>query len=107
MNTYSVKRITIIGDNDVGYRIVDEVVALGATGYTYDVVHGKGDRGIRPRHTKPPNARIEVVATKEVAEKIMEHIATNYFGNYAMIAFLDDVQVIRGPKFGAKIITEG
>lgn len=107
MNTFPMKRVTIIGDDDVGYRIVEEALALGATGYTYDVVSGKGDRGIRPRHTQPPNARIEVIATKEVAQQILEHVANNYFEKYAMIAFLDDVAVVRGAKFGAKPVTKG
>jgi len=37
-----------------------------------------------------------------VAQRILEHIVEHYFANYAMIAFLDDVEVVRGEKFGAK-----
>jgi len=102
MNTVRMKRITIIGDENVRYRIVKEIKGLGATGYTDCIVHGEGDRGIRPRHAEPANVRIEVIATPEVAHQIFEHIAANYFENYAMIAFLDDVEVLRGEKFGAK-----
>ena len=101
MNTVRVKRVTIIGDDDVAYRIVQEIQELGATGYTYAVVHGKGQRGIRPRRAEPSNAKIEVIATAKVAQRILEHIAENYFDQYAMIAFLDDVEVLRGEKFGA------
>ena len=104
MKTVPMKRITIIGDDNVGYRITQEVLALGATGYTYYVVHGKGARGIRPRHAEPPNANIQVIATPEIAHRILEHIATKYFDKYAMIAFLDDVEVVRGEKFGPKVI---
>lgn len=102
MNTVPMKRITIIGDENVRYRIVKEVKELGATGYTDYIVNGQGDRGIRPRHAEPANVKIEVIATPEVASRIFEHIAANYFENYAMIAFLDDVDVMRGNKFGAK-----
>lgn len=99
MKTVSMKRISIIGDITVQYRIVQEVQELGATGYTCFPVEGKGQRGIRPRHAEPANAKIEVVATPEVAMRILEHISQHYFEHYAMIAFLDDVEVLRGEKF--------
>jgi nitrogen regulatory protein P-II 2 len=102
LQTVPMKRITIIGDDTVKYRILQEIRELGATGYTDWVVHGKGARGVRPRHAEPANSKIEVIATPEVAQRILEHIAQRYFGNYAMIAFLDDVQVLRGEKFGGK-----
>ncbi len=100
--TVPMKRITIIGDDTVRYRIVKEIQELGCTGYTDYVVHGKGDRGVRPRHAEPGNAKIEVIATPEVAERILNHIEEHYFDKYAMIAFLDDVEVIRGEKFGGR-----
>lgn len=102
MNTVRMKRITIIGDENVRYRIVKEIKGFGATGYTDYLVHGEGDRGVRPRHAEPANVKIEVIATPEVAHKILEHMAANYFDNYAMIAFLDDVEVLRGDKFCPK-----
>jgi len=107
MKTVPMKRVTIIGDNTVEYRIIKEVHDLGATGHTCFLVHGQGARGVRPRHAEPGNTKIEVIATPEVAQRIIEHIAQHYFNNYAMIAFLDDVEVLRGEKFGAKVISEG
>jgi nitrogen regulatory protein P-II 2 len=98
------KRVTIIGDETVKYRILQEIERLGATGYTDCPAHGKGARGLRPRHAEPANAKIEVIATPELAGRILEHVAENYFDKYAMIAFLSDVEVIQGEKFGAKIL---
>jgi nitrogen regulatory protein P-II 2 len=106
MNTVPMKRVTIIGDDTVKYRILSELNGLGATGYTEFGVHGKGDRGLRPRHAEPCNAKIEVICTADLAGRILEHIAQNYFEKYAMIAFVDDVQVIRGEKFGAKLLPD-
>jgi nitrogen regulatory protein P-II 2 len=102
IQTVPMKRVTIIGDETVKYRILHEIERLGASGYTDCSAHGKGARGIRPRHAEPANARIEVIATAEVAGKILEHIAEHYLNNYAMIAFLSDVEVLQGEKFGAK-----
>jgi len=103
MNTVRMKRITMIGDNTVQYRILQEVRDMGATGYTCYPASGQGDRGIRPRHAEPANAKIEVIATPELAHRILEPVSKNYFDDYAMIAFLDDVEVVRGDKFATRV----
>ncbi|MGB7496515.1 MAG: hypothetical protein WBR26_17740 [Candidatus Acidiferrum sp.] len=102
MHTYLMKRIVIIGDNDVEYRLCKEVQELGATGYTIYTVRGEGARGIRPRRGESGNVKIEIIATQEIAHRILQHISDNYFHKYAMIAFIDDVEVLQGHKFGAK-----
>ena len=107
MKTVPMKRITIIGDESVRYRIVKEIHEMGATGYTDSVVHGWGTTGVRPRQGELANGKIEVIATPELAQRILEHVAQHYFENYAMIAFLDDVEVLRGEKFAAKTLTKG
>ena len=104
MKTFPMKRLTIIGDDTVRYRILKEIKEMGATGYTDCPVHGQGARGVRPRHAEPANSKIEVIATPEIAQRILEHIAKHYFDNYAMIAFLDDVEVLRAKKFGDTIL---
>jgi nitrogen regulatory protein P-II 2 len=102
IKTVPMKRVVIIGDETVEYRLVDEIHTVGATGFTYCLVHGEGTKGgERPRHAEPGNAKIEVICTAELADRILEHLMQNYFENYAMIAFVDDVQVVRGEKFGA------
>lgn len=101
MKTFRMKRLVIIGDECVRYRLVAEIQQMGAVGYTDYVVHGKGSRGVRPRHAEPPNVKIEVIATQKVVERIFQHVSENYFDKYAMIAFMDEVDVLRGAKFGA------
>ncbi len=103
MQTNLMKRIVIIGDTDVEYRLLKEILSFGATGYTCYGVRGQGGRGVRPRHAESGNTKIEVIASPEVAQKILEHVAKHYFDEYAMIAFLDDVEVLRAEKFGAKL----
>jgi len=102
MQMYVMKRVVIIGDSDVQYRLFKEMESLGATGYTYYAVRGEGARGIRPRHGESGNTKVEVIATAEVAHRIMKHLAEHYFNRYPMIAFLDEVEVLEGQKFGAQ-----
>jgi hypothetical protein len=59
-----------------------------------------------PGHAEPGNTKIEVIAASDVAQKILEHVALHYLNNYAMIAFMDDVEVLRGDKFVATVLHE-
>jgi nitrogen regulatory protein P-II 2 len=104
MKTVPMKRVIIVVDATVEYRILDELHALGATGHTSYSVHGGGAKGVRPRHAESGNTKIEVIATAELADKILEHIANRYFKKTAIIVFTDDVEVLRGEKFGAKTL---
>jgi nitrogen regulatory protein P-II 2 len=101
MKTVRMKRLTIIVENSIEYLVAQDAHELGATGFTYTVVHGQGAKGTRPNRWQGPNAKIEIIATPEVAERIFEHVAKKYFDEYATIAFMDDVEVLRGQKFGA------
>jgi nitrogen regulatory protein P-II 2 len=64
------------------------------------------DKGRAAKARGTENTKIEVIATPEVAQKIFEHVVLHYFDNYALIAFFDDVEVLRGDKFGATILHE-
>jgi nitrogen regulatory protein P-II 2 len=72
-----------------------EIHDLGATSSTFYVVQEVGAQGRRPRQAESANVKIEVICTVEVADKILPHVEKNYFPNYAMIAFVDDVEVAR------------
>jgi len=102
METVVLKRVVIIGDCDLEARLLKEILALGATGYTCHEVRGQGARGVRPRYEKPGNIKIEVIASREVARKILEHVAENYFEDYAMIGFIGDVEVLEGQQFAGR-----
>lgn len=99
METVILKRVVIIGDCDLEARLLKEILALGATGYTCYEVRGQGARGVRPRFEKTGNLKIEVIASREVAQKILEHVSDKYFEDYAMIGFIDDVEVLEGQQF--------
>jgi hypothetical protein len=53
------KRVIIIGDEIVEHRLAKETHDLGATGFTFYIVHGVGAKGQRPRHAESANVKIE------------------------------------------------
>lgn len=84
-------------------KIIDEA---GATGYTVVDAGGKGSRNVRssgrPRVSETDlNIKFEVlVPNREMAVKISDEVATQFFDDYSGIAYLCDVmEVLHAHKF--------
>ncbi|MDO8958188.1 MAG: hypothetical protein Q7U85_00475 [Rhodocyclaceae bacterium] len=45
------------------------------------------------------NIRVEIVCNRNLAESLLAHLREHYYANYAMIAFLHEVEVLRPEKF--------
>ncbi len=99
MNLTTVRLVTIIAEPVLKDRLIHEIQALGAHGYTISEVHGEGTRGIHASQWQGGNVKIETIVSPEVAERIVEVVADQYFPNYAVIAYVTPVQVVRGEKF--------
>jgi nitrogen regulatory protein P-II 2 len=99
MQLYPLKLVTIIADEVIEKRLVADVKKLGAKGYTIAKAHGEGAKGERMSEWEGENIRLETLVSESVAEKIMAHLAKEYFPNYTIIAYLSDVAVLRGEKF--------
>lgn len=93
------KLVTIIAEGFLEERLVRDIKKLGAKGYTITAARGEGSRGVRASEWEGGNIRLETVVSPLVAEKILGHLAEVYFANYAVIAFVEDVEVVRGDKY--------
>jgi hypothetical protein len=54
---------------------------------------------VRTSEWEGGNIRLETIVSPAVADKILERLAEAYFANYAVIAFVDTVEVVRGDKY--------
>ncbi len=100
MDAHPRKLLTIITEAALESLLTQELVALGAHGYTITDARGKGDRGVRSAGWEASsNIRIEVVCDAVTAERIAGHLREQYYANYAMILYLTDVEVLRPQKF--------
>jgi len=45
------------------------------------------------------NIRIEVICPRPQAESVLDHIQKRYYADYAMVAFLAEVEILRPHKF--------
>lgn len=101
MQLYPLKLVTVVGETVIMDDIAKEGVELGASGYTLAEVIGQGSRSARNVIVTGASKtmRCEFVVPMDVAEKILTHVSHNYFEHYACIAWLTDVQVVRGQQY--------
>jgi nitrogen regulatory protein PII len=100
MKIQMMKRVTIVSEAIIAERIQEDVLRLGASGFTTTEADGRGSRGVRASEWEGKNIKVETVVNSAVADRILECLAKDYFPNYAVIAYAHDVEVVRGEKYG-------
>jgi nitrogen regulatory protein P-II 2 len=98
MQLYRLKLVTVVTELVLQEQLVRKVLELGATGCTYREASGDGSRGAR-HDAGGENVQVEVVCSPEVAEDILTFVSHHYFENYACIAWVTDVEVVRGSRY--------
>lgn len=99
MELVTLKLLTVVAEAVLHDRLLREMRELGARGYTLTEAFGEGTRGVHASDWEGKNLRIETLVPEGVAERILQHLHAEYFEHYAVIAYLQDVQVIRGTKY--------
>ncbi len=99
MATTPLKLVTIVAEAILEERLLQAIRDLGARGYTLTEVRGEGSRGVRASEWEGKNVKIESLVGPEVAERILAHLAERYFPHFAVVAFVEDVTVVRGEKY--------
>lgn len=93
------KKLTIVAERLLKDPLLELLSAEGATGYTLISVEGEGSRGVHASDWEGRNVQIETIVSPEVAEQLLTKVADEYLENYAVIAYLCDVDVLRRNKF--------
>jgi nitrogen regulatory protein PII len=99
MNTVALKRVTIIAEALLEERLIRDLKALGSRGHTITEARGSGSRGVRASEWEGKNIKLETIVSHEVAHRILERLTERYFEHYAVIAYLENVEVVRGEKY--------
>ncbi len=101
MQLYPLRLVTIVGESVIMDDIAEKGLELGATGYTLSEVVGEGARSARnvAIASGDKTMKLEFVVPSEVAVDILTHVSHEYFEHYAVIAWLSDVQVVRGQQY--------
>jgi nitrogen regulatory protein P-II 2 len=99
MQTVPLKIVTIVAEAVLAERLTMDLKQLGAKGFTLTDVRGEGSRHLRAGEFPGENVKIESVVSEPVAERVLDHIAREYFSNYAVIVYVANVAVVRGDKY--------
>ena len=99
MKTVPLRKVTIVAEALLEDRLLRAVRERGARGFTVGEVRGEGSRGVRASDWEGKNVRIETIVSPEVADRILAHVAETYFPRFAVVAWVDDVEVVRGDKY--------
>ncbi|HTQ41136.1 MAG TPA: hypothetical protein VMI75_00170 [Polyangiaceae bacterium] len=97
--TAKVKLVTIIASSELQDRIIEDLREAGAGGYTIALASGGGLHGPRVRGIwDTGNVRIESLVSTEVAERVLERVATGY-PDLSLIAFAQEVEAVPREHF--------
>ncbi|CAN5785062.1 nitrogen regulatory protein P-II [soil metagenome] len=99
MNTTKLKKVTIIAEAVLEDRLLREVKELGSRGYTLTEVRGEGSRGVRASEWEGKNIELELLVSAQVADALLDHLAAHYFEHYAVVAYVGEVEVVRGERY--------
>ena len=101
MPTIPVKLLTVVGESVLADRLTRAILAAGALGYTLTPAKGVGARNRRSSTLGGDNVRIEVVADEATAQRLLHMVTEEWFSHFAVVAWLSDVEVVRGEKYAA------
>ena len=100
VKTEKVKLVTIITPFVLEERIAEELIQLGATGFSTSKLNGHGAHGPRKYGIiDGANIRIEVIVHAELAQEILSQLGTRYPKD-ALVAYSMDVEAIPPGHFG-------
>ncbi len=92
--------LTIITESAIEDPLLRDFDKLGVRGYTVCDARGRGSRGARDAAwSASGNIRIDIICSRDLAETTLQHVQARYYDNYAMVAYLHDVEVLRPEKF--------
>ena len=99
MQLQSLKLVTVVAEEILKEQLGKKGLELGATGYTTYQAQGLGSRGARTDEMGVGNVRLEFICPPAVAEAILTYVSHTFFENYACIAWMSDVSVVRGAHY--------
>jgi hypothetical protein len=99
MQTTERQLLTIVAEAVVEQRLIRDVKDCGALGYSLTHVRGEGPAGLSTQDLTGPSVRLETVVTDAVADAILDLVERDYFGRFAVVAWLAPVRVARPERF--------
>ena len=94
MKLHPMKLITIVAEEILRDQLAHKILELGAKGCSYHSTLGLGTHKERHNDVFSANFQMKVVCPPNVADKILSHLDEHYFGKFAIVAWVSDVEVV-------------
>lgn len=80
--------LTILTESVLEDILIDEIMTLGAKGYTISEARGRGSHGVRSgKWSAGGNIRIEVIGNPALCTRIVERLQSEYERDYGLLMF--------------------
>ncbi len=99
MHTSPLTLLTIVAEAILKDRLIEELTRAGSKGYTLIECEGCGSRHRRVSEPLGANIKLETIVSSAVADKLLEVLTVEYFPQFAVIAYISPVSVVRGEKY--------
>lgn len=100
MTLHPMRLVTVVCEAVIEERIVEVLRECGAQGHTAFDVRGSGRQGQRSADlVESGNVQIEVIVKPATAEAMLARLHSEFFQDYAMVAYESEVRVMRPDKF--------
>ena len=94
MSAHPMLLLTILSEAVLEDILIDEIMALGAKGYTISEARGRGTHGVRTgKWTAGGNIRIEVLGDNALCSKIVLRLQAEYERDYGLLMFTCPVEL--------------
>lgn len=94
MSAQSMLLLTILSEAVLEDILIDEIVALGAKGYTISEARGRGTHGLRTgKWSAGGNIRIEVIGDAALCARIVDQLQAGYERDYGLLMFTTAVEI--------------
>jgi hypothetical protein len=86
--------LTILSEAVLEDILIDEIMALGAKGYTISEARGRGTHGVRSgKWTAGGNIRIEVIGDGQLCARIVNRLQAAYERDYGLLMFTCPIEL--------------
>lgn len=93
--------LTIVAEAVLESRLLEDLAAAGAKGWTITAARGTGPINRRVSDLEGGSIRVEALLPATAAEGMWQILQRNYFTDYAVVAWSSEVQVARSEHYGA------
>jgi len=94
MPSQSLLLLTILSEAVLENTLIEEIMTLGAKGYTISDARGRGTHGVRNgKWTAGGNIRIEVIGDAELCSSIVQRLQAEYERDYGLLMFTCPVEI--------------